>query len=36
VAEPVGEWLAEPWTGRRSFGYRIVGTDRASLVVTRV
>jgi 8-oxo-dGTP diphosphatase len=36
VAEPVGEWLASPWTGLRSFGYRIVGTERASLVVTRV
>jgi 8-oxo-dGTP diphosphatase len=36
VAEPVGEWLAAPWTGLRSFGYRIVGTERASLVVTRV
>ena len=36
VAEPVGEWLADPWTGQRSFGYRIVGTDRSSLVVTRV
>ena len=28
VAEPVGEWLTEPWSGQRSFGYRIAGTDR--------
>lgn len=35
VAEPVSEWLAAPWTGLRSFGYRIAGSDRASLVVTR-
>jgi len=36
VAEPVGEWLAARWRGQRSFGYRIHGTERASLVVTRV
>ena len=36
VAEPVGEWLRGPWSGQRSFGYRIAGADRASLVVTRV
>jgi 8-oxo-dGTP diphosphatase len=36
VAEPVGEWLSAPWSGQRTFGYRIAGTDRASLVVTRV
>ncbi len=36
VAEPVSEWLSVRWDGQRSFGYRIAGTDRASLVVTRV
>jgi 8-oxo-dGTP diphosphatase len=36
VAEPVAEWLSSPWSGQRSFGYRIAGRDRATLVVTRV
>ena len=36
VAEPVGEWLASPWTGLRNFGYRVAGADQASAVVTRV
>jgi len=36
VVEPLGEWLADPWAGRRSFRYLIEGGDLASLVVTRV
>lgn len=36
VADPVQEWLAEPWTGRRRYGYRIVGRDLRALEVTRV
>lgn len=35
VGEPLGEWLAEPWPGRRSFGYEVAGSDPASLAVTR-
>jgi 8-oxo-dGTP diphosphatase len=36
VADPVHEWLAEPWAGSRRYGYRIAGADLASLEVTRV
>lgn len=36
VAEPVGEWLADPWAEPRHFGYRVEGDDLASLVVRRV
>lgn len=36
VAEPVSEWLAEPWADARHFGYRIEGEDLGALVVTRV
>lgn len=36
VVEPLLEWLAAPWEGRRSYAYRVDGTDIASLVVTRV
>lgn len=36
VADPVHEWLAEPWTGSRRYDYRIVGDHLASLEVTRV
>lgn len=36
VADPVHEWLADPWEGRRRFAYRIRGTDPTSLEVTRV
>ena len=35
VAEPLSEWLVEPWTGLRSFGYDVAGGDLASLSVTR-
>jgi 8-oxo-dGTP diphosphatase len=35
VGEPLGEWLADPWEGRRSFGYHVAGVDLASLAVTR-
>jgi 8-oxo-dGTP diphosphatase len=36
VAEPVLEWMADRWVEPRSFAYRIEGSDRSSLVVTRV
>lgn len=35
VGEPLCEWLAERWEGSRAFGYEVVGSDLASLVVTR-
>lgn len=36
VAEPVVEWVSEPWHGLRQFAYHVAGVDRASMVVTRV
>ena len=36
VADPVHEWLAGPWEGSRSYGYRIAGVDIASIEVTRL
>jgi 8-oxo-dGTP diphosphatase len=36
VAEPVVEWVVEPWAGLRRFAYHVAGADRASMVVTRV
>jgi hypothetical protein len=36
VAEPVLEWLMHRWDDPRSFAYNIKGSDRSSLVVTRV
>lgn len=36
VAEPVLAWATAPWTRPRRFAYSIAGTDRSSLVVTRV
>lgn len=36
VAEPVLEWALHRWPEPQSFTYRIEGTDRSSLVVTRV
>jgi len=36
VSEPVVEWLAAPWDGRRRFAYHVAGEDRATMVVTRV
>lgn len=36
VAEPVTEWLTEPWAEPRQYAYRIEGEDLAALVVTRV
>jgi 8-oxo-dGTP diphosphatase len=35
VGEPLGEWLAMPWSGCRSFGYHVAGSDPASFAVTR-
>jgi 8-oxo-dGTP diphosphatase len=35
VGEPLGEWLTQPWPGRRSFGYDVAGSDVATLAVTR-
>jgi len=35
VGEPLGEWLADRWPGRRSFAYDVVGREMASLAVTR-
>jgi 8-oxo-dGTP diphosphatase len=36
VADPVHEWLADPWRGSRRYGYRIAGADLRALEVTRV
>ncbi len=36
VREPVGDWLGGPWEGTRPYAYRVDGTDRSSLSVTRV
>lgn len=36
VHEPLGEWVAEPWDGERHYRYRVDGTVRASMVVTRL
>ena len=35
VREPLGEWLSERWSETRAYRYRVEGTDRASLVVSR-
>lgn len=34
VREPLAAWLADPWSGTRSFGFAVAGADRASMVVT--
>ncbi len=35
VVEPLSEWLVERWSGCRTYGYRIEGSELASLEVTR-
>jgi hypothetical protein len=35
VVEPIVEWLTEPWEGRRSFGYDVLGDDASGLDVRR-
>ncbi len=35
VGEPLSEWLAEPWSGLRSFGYDVAGAELGALSVTR-
>ncbi len=35
VCEPITEWLREPWTGHRQYGYELTGTDRATMSVVR-
>jgi 8-oxo-dGTP diphosphatase len=34
--EPLAAWLAERWTDRRRYRYRVDGSARASMVVTRL
>jgi 8-oxo-dGTP diphosphatase len=38
VREPLAEWLADRWSGDgwRPYGYRVEGSDLASLTVTRI
>jgi 8-oxo-dGTP diphosphatase len=36
VSEPLLDWLARPWEGRRSYAYRVVGHDITALDVTRM
>ena len=35
VVDPLVEWLAAPWSGRRSYSYRVEGDDMATVTVTR-
>lgn len=35
VREPLAEWLGERWSGRRTFGFDVRGSDLASLSVAR-
>jgi 8-oxo-dGTP diphosphatase len=35
VREPLVDWLGQRWRGSRPYGYRVDGTDIASLTVTR-
>jgi 8-oxo-dGTP diphosphatase len=35
VAEPIAEWLTDPWTGHRQYGYELSGIDRKSMLVHR-
>jgi len=35
VGEPLGEWLADQWEGRRSFGYHVAGDDPSTFAITR-
>jgi 8-oxo-dGTP diphosphatase len=36
VTEPLLDWLTTPWTGGRSYRYRVEGEDLGDLVVSRV
>ncbi len=36
VREPLADWLSHRWEGTRGYAYRLDGTDRPSLVVTRL
>ncbi len=36
VRDPVGEWLAQPWTDTRRFAYRAVGERPGNLAVERL
>ena len=36
VREPLSEWLLERWVDRRGFRFDVAGSDRRSLVVTRL
>ena len=36
IDEPVRAWLTERWTDERLYRYRVEGTARASMVVTRL
>ena len=34
--EPLGAWLSERWEGERQYHYRLEGTARASMTITRL
>lgn len=36
IHEPLGEWVAAPWSGERRYRYRVDGAVRASMVFTRL
>jgi len=36
VVEPLLEWLADPWTGSRAYGYQVDGDDPTALVISRL
>ncbi len=35
VSEPISDWLTNPWTGHRQYGYELTGADRSSMGVVR-
>jgi 8-oxo-dGTP diphosphatase len=35
VAEPITDWLTQPWEGHRQYGYELSGIDRATISVQR-
>ncbi len=36
VREPLSDWLVERWEGSRNYGYRIDGSDQATLEIIRL
>ena len=36
VHEPLGAWLLERWDDERAYHYRLDGSERASMTITRI